>query len=98
MISRLPSKPAPKSQKAASDGVVKIEMVAQAAGVSASTVSRILNGTAIVSEAKKKAVDEAIAQLGFVPNPMAHAERGHRDAVGGQPFLWRCDARYRRGA
>ena len=78
MISRLPSKPAPKSQKAASDGVVKIEMVAQAAGVSASTVSRILNGTAIVSEAKKKAVDEAIAQLGFVPNPMARGLAGGR--------------------
>ena len=51
-----------KSPANASKGVVKLEMVAEAAGVSASTVSRILNGTAVVSDAKKQAVDEAIAQ------------------------------------
>lgn len=52
--------------------------VAQAAGVSPSTVSRILNGTAVVAEAKRKAVDEAIAQLGFVPDPVAQALAGGR--------------------
>ena len=46
-------------------------MVAGAAGVSPSTVSRILNGTAQVSEAKKVAVENAIARLRFVPNPAA---------------------------
>lgn len=66
------------SPKPANGGIVKIEMVAQAAGVSASTVSRILNGTAVVSEAKKQAVDEAIARLGFVPNPMARGLAGGR--------------------
>jgi LacI family transcriptional regulator len=50
---------------------VTIEEVAQLAGVSPSTVSRILNGTATVSGAKQQAVADAIAQLGFVPNPMA---------------------------
>jgi LacI family transcriptional regulator len=66
----------PSTQR--TDTEVTLQMVAQAAGVSASTVSRILNGTAAVSEAKKKAVDEAISHLGFVPNPMARGLAGGR--------------------
>lgn len=54
-----------------SEGVVTLDMVARLAGVSPSTVSRILNGTAAVHEEKTKAVNDAIAKLGFVPNPMA---------------------------
>lgn len=50
---------------------VTIEMVANAAGVSPSTVSRILNGTAKVSKDKKAAVELAISRLRFVPNPAA---------------------------
>jgi LacI family transcriptional regulator len=57
---------------------VTIGMVAQAAGVSASTVSRVLNGTAIVSDFKKQAIDQAIAKLGFVPNPIARGLAGGR--------------------
>ncbi|MDE1950955.1 MAG: LacI family DNA-binding transcriptional regulator, partial [Burkholderiales bacterium] len=57
---------------------VTLQRVAERAGVSASTVSRILNGTAIVSAAKKQAVDDAIAQLGFVPNPVARGLAGGR--------------------
>ena len=53
-------------------------MVAKAAGVSASTISRILNGTAVVSELKQKAVERAIAELGFVPNPVARGLAGGR--------------------
>lgn len=53
-------------------------MVAQASGVSPSTVSRILNGTAIVSAEKREAVDRAIAELGFVPNPIARGLAGGR--------------------
>lgn len=53
-------------------------MVAARAGVSPSTVSRILNGTAVVSEDKRAAVDEAIAALGFVPNPVARGLAGGR--------------------
>ena len=60
------------------DGPVTIGMVAQAAGVSASTVSRVLNGTAVVSDLKKKAIDDAIANLGFVPNPVARGLAGGR--------------------
>ena len=61
-----------------SAGPITLEMVAQAAGVSPSTVSRILNGTAVVSALKKQAVDDAIARLGFVPNPMARGLAGGR--------------------
>ena len=53
-------------------------MVAQAAGVSPSTVSRILNGTAAVDDAKRQAVDDAIKRLGFVPNPVARGLAGGR--------------------
>ncbi len=59
-------------------GKVTLEMVAAAAGVSPSTVSRILNGTAVVSDDKRAAVDEAVARLGFVPNPMARGLAGGR--------------------
>jgi LacI family transcriptional regulator len=41
-------------------------------------VSRILNGTAVVSEDKQKAVTDAIAELGFVPNPVARGLAGGR--------------------
>ena len=53
-------------------------MVAEASGVSPSTVSRILNGTATVSPEKRAAVDRAIAELGFVPNPIARGLAGGR--------------------
>lgn len=45
--------------------------VAQAAGVSPSTVSRIVAGTARVSEKKRKQVEEAIAKLKYQPNLVA---------------------------
>jgi len=57
---------------------VTLGMVAKAAGVSPSTVSRILNGTAAVDAAKKQAVDEAIKRLGYVPNPVARGLAGGR--------------------
>lgn len=59
-------------------GVATLDMVAQAAGVSPSTVSRILNGTARVSQAKQQAVDAAIQSLGFRPNPVARGLAGGR--------------------
>ncbi len=63
---------------AQSDSKVTLGMVAQACGVSPSTVSRILNGTAVVSAEKREAVDRAIAELGFVPNPIARGLAGGR--------------------
>lgn len=47
--------------------------VARVAGVSPSTVSRILNGTAKVAPAKREAVEAAIAQLKFRPNIFARS-------------------------
>lgn len=55
-----------------------IGMVAEHAGVSPSTVSRILNGTAEVSGDKRAAVESAVAKLGFVPNPAARGLAGGR--------------------
>lgn len=69
---------AARARKATASGPATIEMVAAAAGVSQSTVSRILNGTAVVSELKKQAVQEAIASLGFAPNPVARGLAGGR--------------------
>jgi len=57
---------------------VTLGMVATACGVSPSTVSRILNGTAVVSPEKRAAVDRAIAELGFIPNPIARGLAGGR--------------------
>ncbi len=67
-----------RSGSEAGAGKVTLEMVAAAAGVSAATVSRILNGTAMVSDDKRAAVDGAIARLGFVPNPVARGLAGGR--------------------
>lgn len=73
--------PAKKLSSAASKPAgtkVTLGMVAEACGVSPSTVSRILNGTAVVSQEKRDAVDRAIAELGFVPNPIARGLAGGR--------------------
>jgi LacI family transcriptional regulator len=69
------AKKAPSSRP---DGVVTLEQVAELAGVSPSTVSRILNGTAAVSQLKKDAVQAAIQELGFRPNPVARGLAGGR--------------------
>jgi LacI family transcriptional regulator len=50
--------------------------VAELAGVSPSTVSRILNGTAKVNEAKVKKVNQAIKTLNFLPDPAARSLAG----------------------
>lgn len=52
---------------------VTIEQVAAASRVSPSTVSRVLGGHAKVSAARAERVRRAVAELGFVPNPIARA-------------------------
>jgi len=65
------------------DAAVTLEMVAKEAGVSSSTVSRILNGTARVRDAKARAVQTAIAKLNFLPNPVAQSlARGKSMSIG----------------
>lgn len=78
MNTKSPTHVASKSSQSRGSETVTLEMVAKLAGVSPSTVSRILNSTAVVSGPKKQAVDEAIAKLGFVPNPMARGLAGGR--------------------
>jgi len=57
--------------KPAQDKQATVYDIARVAGVSASTVSRILNGTAKVAEDKRIAVEEAIKELNYRPNLMA---------------------------
>ncbi|WP_249383873.1 substrate-binding domain-containing protein [Chitinivorax sp. B] len=55
-----------------------VHEVARAAGVSPATVSRILNGSARVSDAKRRAVEQAIAQLNYKPNLLAQSLKSGR--------------------
>ena len=50
---------------------MNIREVARLAGVSPVTVSRVINGTASVSEDKRARVLRAIAETEFVPNEVA---------------------------
>jgi DNA-binding LacI/PurR family transcriptional regulator len=54
-------------------GTVTIEEVAAAAGVSRSTVSRVVNGSTAVSPEALEAVKKAIADLNYVPNRAARS-------------------------
>lgn len=48
-----------------------VHEVARVAGVSAATVSRLLNGTAKVSDDKRQAIEQAIERLNYKPNVLA---------------------------
>ncbi|MFN8193202.1 MAG: LacI family DNA-binding transcriptional regulator [Nocardioidaceae bacterium] len=50
-----------------------LEEVARRAGVGRGTASRVINGSSQVSEKSRAAVLEAVAELGYVPNPAARA-------------------------
>lgn len=60
-------------QSASTPETVTLLDVAREAGVSASTVSRILNGTARVASDKRTAVENAIRKLDFKPNLFARS-------------------------
>jgi len=75
------------------EDAVTLEMIAREAGVSPSTVSRILNGTARVSEMKRKAVEQTIERYNFQPNAIARGlAKGRTYSIGvltqflGSPF------------
>ena len=57
--------------KSAQEKKTTVYDIARRAGVSASTVSRILNGSAKVAADKRQAVEDAIQELNFRPNLMA---------------------------
>ncbi len=67
-------------------GNVTIQDIAREAGVSVSTVSRVLNKTVPVARAKRAAVLTAVDALGYRPNVVAQElARGHTLAVGVLP-------------
>jgi len=70
-IPKFPPNKKPASRKNRRPVVTTLEMVAEEAGVSPSTVSRFINGTATVSGARRSAVEQAIVKLNFLPNPAA---------------------------
>ena len=59
------------SPRRAASSRATIHDVAAVAGVSRGTVSRVLNSEAYVSDAAKKAVEDAIAEVGYVRNTAA---------------------------
>ncbi len=54
-------------------GLPTLEDVARLAGVSRATVSRVVNGSALVTAETQEAVTRAIAELGYRPNSAARA-------------------------
>jgi DNA-binding LacI/PurR family transcriptional regulator len=57
----------------ATPGRVNLEQVAAAAGVSRATVSRVVNGLASVAPDLQARVEQAVAELGYVPNQAARS-------------------------
>jgi DNA-binding LacI/PurR family transcriptional regulator len=60
------------------NGRCTLEDVALRAGVSRATVSRVVNGNPRVSERVRRAVEQAVAQLGYAPNRAARSLAGSR--------------------
>ncbi len=58
--------------------MVTISDVSKHAGVSRSTVSRVVARNGYVSEVKRRAIERAIADLGYRPNTLAQALRSNR--------------------
>lgn len=60
-----------------------LERVARLAGVSPATVSRILNGSARVTDRRRAAVEEAIRELNYRPNALARGlAQGRTNSIG----------------
>ena len=71
MKSKLPPTPTPGKSGPRPRHSATLRMVAREAGVSASTVSRIINGTVNVSPGLRHAVEAAIIKFDFRPNAAA---------------------------
>ena len=66
-----------------SQGAVTIHDIAQAAGVSPSTVSRVLTGSTPVAPAKREAVLDAVKRLNYQPNAFARGRaKGQSHSIG----------------
>lgn len=69
-------------RRGAGRGRPTLEEVAARAGVGRGTVSRVINGSPRVSDRTRAAVEQAVAELGYVPNRVARALAANRaDAV-----------------
>ncbi len=55
-----------------------IKDVAKRAGVAPITVSRVINNSGYASDATRKRVEDAVAELGYVPNTLARGLRSKR--------------------
>lgn len=65
------------------DRLPSLKDVARAAGVSVTTVSRLLNGSLHLPSKTKKRIEEAIRDLNYQPNPHARRlSRGRSDTIG----------------
>lgn len=62
---------------------ITIRHIAEAAGVSASTVSRIINGKGKYSESTKQTVWDAISAMGYSPNLVAQTLRSNTSSLVG---------------
>ena len=62
-----------RATRAGRSGAPTIRQVAALAGVSRATASRVINGGHLVSPEARQAVEAAIAELRFVPNPVARS-------------------------
>lgn len=63
--------------------MANIKEIAKRAGVSVTTVSRVLNGYPYVSEAKRKAVLDVVAKLNYTPNYNAvYLAKGKTNSIG----------------
>lgn len=76
-----------------------LEQVAALAGVGRGTASRVINGSEHVSERSRRAVEAAVAELGYIPNAAARTLKTRRtdavalviaeseDRIFGEPFF-----------
>ena len=65
---------------------VKLENVAKHAGVSPTTVSRVLNNRGYISDKTRKNVNDAIDELGYFPNEVARSLYGSKTNLIGVLF------------
>lgn len=85
--------------------MTSIRDVAKLAGVSPSTVSRVMNGTARVDDEKRQKVERAISETGFKPNEVARSLYKRSSKIIGilvpniiNPFLMSWQEPWRRNA
>ncbi|MCL2559163.1 MAG: LacI family transcriptional regulator [Turicibacter sp.] len=65
---------------------VRLEDVAEHAGVSPTTVSRVLNNRGAISDKTRKKVNDAIEELGYFPNEIARSLYGNKTNIIGVLF------------